>query len=131
MTSASDPNFLIENSVKAKLPGLAFAVMKDVVLGKKYSLALHIVDEAEIKRLNSTYRKIDEVTDILSFPISEDTGEIFINLDKTKTEAVKFERTFENFLAYLFIHGLVHLKGYDHSSTMESIEKRIRSKFHI
>ncbi|MCX6716585.1 MAG: rRNA maturation RNase YbeY [Candidatus Taylorbacteria bacterium] len=131
MTSASDSNFLIENSVKAKLPSLAFVAIKDTVLGKKYSLALHIVDEAEIKRLNSTYRKIDEVTDILSFPISEDTGEIFINLDKTKTEAVKFERTFENFFAYLFIHGLVHLKGHDHSSTMESIEKRIRSKFHI
>ena len=49
----------------------------------------------------------------------------------TKLEAKKFERTYENFLAFLFIHALVHLKGMDHGSTMESMEARYRKKFGI
>jgi ssRNA-specific RNase YbeY (16S rRNA maturation enzyme) len=49
----------------------------------------------------------------------------------TKLEAKKFDREYENFLGFLFIHGLVHLKGYDHGSTMESIEIQFRKQFGI
>ena len=105
--------------------------MKDAILGKKYELSLVIVSRSEIKELNKEYRGINKPTDILSFPLSSKEGEIFINLDMAKIEAKKFNRTYENFLGFLFIHGLVHLKGFDHSSTMESIEARFRNKFGI
>ena len=105
--------------------------MKDAILGKKYELSLVIVSKSEIKELNEKYRGINKPTDILSFPLSSKEGEIFINLDMAKIEAKKFNRTYENFLGFLFIHGLVHLKGFDHSSTMESIEARFRNKFGI
>ena len=48
-----------------------------------------------------------------------------------KKEALKFDRTFPNFVAFLVIHGLMHLKGFDHSSTMESNEQKIRQEFGI
>jgi probable rRNA maturation factor len=105
--------------------------MKDAVLGKKYTLSVTVVGEKKMRELNRQFRNIDKPTDILSFPLEKDSGEIFLNIKYTKLEAKKFERSYENFLAFLFIHGLVHLKGHDHGSTMEALEKRYRSKFGI
>ena len=123
--------FSLINPRKAKLPRLAFADMKDAALGKKYSLTVAIVSSAHIKKLNNHYRSINKPTDILSFPLSKTEGEIYINLVETRKEAKKFDRDFNNFIGFLFIHGLVHLKGFDHSSTMERIEARLRKKFGI
>lgn len=123
--------FTLKNLTKAKLPRLAFAQMKEAVLGKEYELSVTIVDEEKIRELNNTYRKINKATDILSFPLSDTEGEIFINLDETKKEAPKFNREYENFLGFLFIHGLVHLTGHDHSDEMESLEVKYRKEFGI
>jgi probable rRNA maturation factor len=123
--------FSLINNSEAKLPRLAFVDMKNAALGKKYSLTVAIVSTGYIKKLNRSYRGIDKPTDILSFPLSKSEGEMYINLAETRREAKKFDRTFENFFAFLFIHGLVHLKGFDHSSTMERIEARLRKKFGI
>lgn len=108
-----------------------FSTMKDAVLGKSYDLSVAFVSSAQIRKINLTYRNIDKPTDILSFPFSKKEGEIYICLSEVRKEAKKFARTYENFLNFLFIHGLVHLKGYDHGSTMESIETRFRKKFGI
>lgn len=124
-------NFNIVNTTKAKLPSLAFASMKDAILGKDYDLSVVIVNKEKIRELNKIHREIDKPTDILSFPLSKNSGEIYINIPMTKIEAKKFERKYENFLGFLFIHGLVHLKGFDHGSTMESIEARFRKKFGV
>lgn len=121
----------ITNTTKEKLPKHPFKKMAEKVLGKTYDLSLTIIDPAEIQRLNATYRDKNKPTDILSFPLSENSGEIFLCLSEAKKEAQKFNRTFENFIAFLFIHGLMHLKGFDHSSTMESNEQIIRKTFSI
>ena len=123
--------FNLTNLTKAKLPKLAFLEMKEAILGKKYELSVIIVSKKEIQKLNNEYREINKPTDILSFPLSDNFGEIYINLEMAKLEAKKFDRDYENFLAFLFIHGLVHLKGFDHGSTMESIEAKFRKKFDI
>lgn len=105
--------------------------MKLAILGKDYGLSWAFISENEIRRLNRIYRNIDAPTDILSFPLSKKEGEIYICLTEAKKEAPKFGREYENFLGFLFIHGLAHLKGYDHGSTMESIETKFRKKFGI
>ena len=125
--------FTLTNTTKAKLP-LAFDIleeMKDTVLGKDYDLSVNIVSLEEIHALNMKHRGIDKPTDILSFPLDDKNGEIYINIECTHEEAPKFERTYENFFAFLFIHGLVHLKGMDHGSTMESMEAKFRKKFGV
>lgn len=126
-----DGNFQIINTTRTKLPGHDFLSMKNAIIGKKYELSVIIVNKSKIQKLNKKYRDIDKPTDILSFPLSENFGEIYINLDLAKVEAKKFDRNFDNFIAFLFIHGLVHLKGMDHGSTMESIEAKFRKKFKI
>jgi len=124
-------SFSITNITKEKLPNHPFKKMAEKVLGKKYNLSLTIIDVTEIKLLNFRYRSKNKPTDILSFPINKNTGEIFLCLSETKKESVKFNRTFNNFVAFLFIHGLMHLKGFDHSSTMESNEQIFRKEFNI
>ena len=121
----------ISNTTKAKLPRLAFSDIKNAVLGKKYELTLAFVSAAEMNRLNRIHRNIDKPTDILSFPLSDSEGEMYICLTETKKEAKNFDRTYENFLAFLFIHGCVHLKGMDHSSTMDRIERRFQKRFGV
>lgn len=123
--------FNITNKTKAKLPSLAFEDMKDAVLGKEYDLSVVIVDKDEIHDLNMKYRGKDKPTDILSFPIDDLNGEIYINPECTAEEAKNFDREYENFFAFLFIHGLVHLKGHEHGVTMERIEERFRKMFGI
>ena len=127
----SGVSFHLENTTKAKIPSLAFAEIKNTILGEKYELSLIIVSKKEIQKLNKKYRDINEPTDILSFPLSENFGEIYINIEMTKIEARKFNRKYENFFAFLLIHGLIHLKGFDHGSTMESMEIHFRKKFGI
>ncbi len=131
MSSNRENNCTIKNMTKGKLPRLPFASMKDAVLGKNYNLSLVFTSRNELRRLNRIYRSKDKTTDILSFPLSDSVGEIFINLDEAKKESKKFDRNPENFLAFLFIHGLTHLKGLTHGSRMEAQETKFRKKFGI
>jgi probable rRNA maturation factor len=123
--------FSIENETRGKLPRLSFEAIKNAALGADYTLTLVFASPARLKKLNTIYRDKEAATDILSFPISKDEGEIYICLSEARKEAGRFGRTYENFLAFLFIHGCVHLIGYDHGSRMEDIETRLRKKFGI
>ncbi len=108
-----------------------FEKIKIAVLGPDYELSLVFTSAAKIKDLNRIYRNLDQPTDILSFPLSQTSGEIFICRSEAKKEMVKFDRPRENFLAFLFIHGLVHLKGFDHGPKMEKVEEKFRQEFGI
>lgn len=121
----------IKNTTKGKLPSLPFVQIKNKILGKKYELDLVFVNENKIHALNKTYRKVDKPTDILSFPIDKSHGEIFICEKIAKKKSKDFEREYNNFIAFLFIHGNVHLLGYDHGNKMEIVETKFRKLFKI
>jgi probable rRNA maturation factor len=124
-------NFTLISETKSKIPAINFAGIKDAALGKHYSLNLIFTTSGRIKKLNTIYRNKEHATDILSFPISKNEGEIYISEKESRAEARKFDRKYENFIAFLFIHGCTHLKGYDHGDIMESIEIKLRKKFKI
>jgi rRNA maturation RNase YbeY len=107
-----------------------------------YSNSLLVDEEANSlniklsQKLNSEFRGKDKPTDVLTFPISDDMGEIFINLSYAYKKAKNFDREPENYIAFLFIHGLAHILGYDHENDidaeeMEKFEMKIRKKFKI
>ena len=121
----------ITNQTRYRLPPVPFTDIKKAVLGTAFDLSVVIATPATMKKLNTIYRDKKAATDILSFPISKKEGEIYLCLSEAKKEARKFDRSYENFLSFLFIHGCVHLKGHDHGSTMESIEARIREQFKV
>ncbi|WP_281951062.1 rRNA maturation RNase YbeY [Nitrosophilus kaiyonis] len=101
-------------------------------------IELILTDDEEIKKLNKEFRGIDKPTDVLSFPL-EDTpgsmlGVIVISLDKVLDAAQKYGHSPLEEFALLFIHGLLHLLGYDHekdSGEMREKEKEIIEKFHL
>ncbi len=111
--------------------GLPFLSMKEAVLGKRYDLSVVFASRKMLRKLNCTYHGKDRATDILSFSLSKTRGEIFINLGEAWKEAKKFGRDFENFVGFLFIHGLTHLKGLRHGSRMEAHEAKFRKQFGI
>jgi len=121
--------FKITNRSKGKLPRLPFDNMKNAILGPKYALSFVVVTKNEIHDLNLKYRKKDEPTDILSFALDRKTGEIFIAPAVAKKKALIYKVPFKKFMAVLFIHGLLHLKGMDHGSKMETLERRFVKKF--
>lgn len=108
-----------------------FEKIKNAILGEKYDLSLVFVSAKKIQGLNKTYRNINKPTDILSFPLSKTAGEILICKTETKKMMKEFGRNFDNFLAFLFIHGCVHLKGFDHGPKMEKVEEKFRKLFRV
>ena len=124
-------NFSIVNETKGRLPSLPFSLYKNKILGKKYELDLIFVNEKKIRALNKTFRKKDSSTDILSFPIDKNLGQIFICEKIAKKKAKEFEREYNNFIAFLFIHGAVHLLGHEHGNKMEKLEGKYRKIFKI
>jgi len=86
-------------------------------------LSLLLTDDAEIRRLNKTYRNLDHATDVLSFPQDEDAvnesgdtllGDVVISVETAARQAEEHHLSFNEELILLAIHGILHLLGYDH-----------------
>lgn len=122
-------NFSIADETKGKLSRLPFDKMKERILGKKYELTLIAAGDKRLASLNRIYRGKKGTTDILSFPISEHKGEIYINPLEAARQAESFDMNRDQFIGFLFIHGLLHLKGYTHGSTMEREERKFKKVF--
>jgi len=121
--------FSITNLTKGKPPRLPFVQIKEHIIGKKYLLSLVFAGDTRTRKLNLTYRKKNKVPNILSFPIEKNEGEIFINLRQAKKDAPKYKKSYNKFIGLLFVHGLLHLKGFGHGKQMEKKETEILNKF--
>lgn len=125
------PSISVLNKTKGKLPSLPFVEMKNKILGKTYELSISFVSSKESQKLNLTYRGKNNPTNILSFELSKKSGELVLQLGCVKRDAKKFDMDFPNFLSFLLIHGMLHLKGMQHGSTMERQENRFKKLFGI
>ena len=92
---------------------------------KDTSFNLIIVDNKYIHELNKTYRNIDRETDVITFALEDDEtvvngsderilGDIYISLDKAKSQAEEYGHSLLRELSFLAVHGFYHLLGYDH-----------------
>ena len=87
------------------------------------------VDDALIRRLNNKYRKIGRPTDVLAF----ETGDIVISVDTARRNARRFDTTTGEELKLYMIHGILHLSGYDDTSSskkkkMRKMEEKVLKK---
>lgn len=100
------------------------------------SVTIRIVDEAEGRELNNTYRGKDYATNVLTFPLTEEPyliGDIIICAPVVEAEAKAQNKLLEAHYAHLTVHGILHLHGYDHeveaqAELMESLETAIITK---
>lgn len=113
-------DLVFKNHTSQKSPGESFfkkVLEKGMVilkLNKKLELSVNLVGEAKIKNLNKKYRKKDKSTDVLSFPLGDGNGDIFICLSIAKKEAKRENISIQAKLAQLTVHGFLHLLGYGH-----------------
>ncbi|MEI6042601.1 MAG: rRNA maturation RNase YbeY [bacterium] len=131
-------NFMISSTLKTtpKNDWVLFDKIKDKVMGSNYELSLNFIGKERMRTLNRTHREKDYTTDVLSFPLDDlgiksEMGEVFINLDVANKKSKDFDRTPKNYLLFLFVHSLMHLKGFDHGDKMESEEEKVRKFFTI
>lgn len=126
-----EDKFSIINMTKGKLPSVPFLQIKNDILGKNYSLSLAFVDEKKSKEINKKYRNKDNSTNVLSFLLSKKEGEILLcpAVIKNEVKIKKFNKNYTELTGFLVIHGMLHLKGLDHSSTMERAEEKYDKKY--
>ncbi len=107
----------------------------------KYVLSLVICGPISIRRINRDYRGIDKVTDVISFALLDsgeevlsdelvELGDIFINRKRVFSQAEDYSHSAKREFVFLFVHGLLHLLGYDHvtqedEKVMFSLQKKI------
>ena len=91
-------------------------------------ISISFVNNTFIHQLNRDYRHIDRPTDVISFAFLDNEnkeevykskepvvlGDIYISLDKAKEQAKEYGHSLKRELSFLFVHGLLHLLGYDH-----------------
>ena len=108
---------------------MEFEKIKKDILGKEYSLSIAFVSEKKSREINKKYRNIDKPTNVLSFALHKDAGEIILCKNVIKKELKKFDRNFDQLVGFLVIHGMLHLKGMEHSSRMEVLENKYDQKY--
>lgn len=114
-------------------------------LTAELEITLVLTDDKEIQQLNSEFRQINKATDVLSFPqfesiseIKKDVadgtqlllGDIVISMETTIRQAEEYGHKLSRELLFLFVHGCLHLLGYDHIHQHEqSIMRNMEEKF--
>lgn len=83
-----------------------------------------LVDNNYIHELNKNYRKIDRETDVITFALEDNEevneeehrllGDIYISVDKAKSQALEYGHSFKREICFLAVHGFLHLLGFDH-----------------
>jgi probable rRNA maturation factor len=109
--------------------------------GRGGALSIRIVDEAESRELNGHYRDKHYATNILSFPVLPELGDkllgdLAICAPVVRREAAEQHKREDEHWAHLVVHGVLHLKGYDHeddaeADVMEDLEIRILQQLGI
>jgi len=101
-------------------------------------IELIITDAQEMREINNIHRNIDKDTDVLSFPYEEmpmsPLGSIVISASYLQQNSKEFGHGIDDELALLFIHGMLHLLGYDHevdSGEMRKKEAELIEKFDL
>ena len=109
--------------------------------GNTCEVSVTFTDDVGIRELNRSFRNIDSATDVLSFPLfdfegSEEPavdelenmlGDIVISLERAEAQAEEYGHSFEREVAFLTVHSMLHLLGYDHvNSEEEELDMRRR-----
>lgn len=117
-------DFSIQTTLKHRVPRIDFSHIANKILPNSYSLSLVLIGDYLGKKLNQEHKGRSYATNVLSFPLSHDSGEIFINVRKAAREAPAYNHSTREHIAFLFIHGALHLAGHDHGDTMEQLEQK-------
>ena len=107
--------------------------LKALEIEDEYAVSLIICGPITRRKINREYRNIDKETDVISFALLDDEetveyedvielGDIFINRDRVISQAQEYYHSIKREFIFLFVHGLLHLFGYDHMNKEDEKE---------
>lgn len=118
----------IRNFTRRPAPRVPFGALASAAL-PAWELSLVFAGRTRATSLNKRLRGKTYTPNVLSYESGTRSGEIIICLDVAKRQAPSYGLSYPDFVAYLFIHGMMHLKGHPHGPTMEKHEHLLMSKF--
>ncbi|MBE6593955.1 MAG: rRNA maturation RNase YbeY [Ruminococcaceae bacterium] len=139
----SQESFEITYKLKMLVRHAVLASLEYEGFGADTELSVTFTDNEGIRAINAEYRGIDAPTDVLSFPLTDyegvdfpvadepcsSLGDIVISLERANEQAEQFGHSFEREVAFLTVHSMLHLLGYDHvNSEEEDAEMRRRQR---
>lgn len=130
-------NTLIKKAVRTVISGISFK--------GDFEVSVLICDDGEIRSLNAEHRNKDSSTDVLSFPMLEfvreeepaelipqdeifPLGDIVISLETAERQAAEYGHSLARELAFLTVHSMLHLAGYDHEAEQDRIKMRTKEE---
>lgn len=119
------------------------AVLRNEKFEGSAEISVRFVNNEEIHKLNNAFRNVDSATDVLSFPLGEngeydinnDTGakmlgDIVISVEKAFAQSQEFGHSFQREMAFLTVHSMLHLLGYDHvNGGLEAVRMREKEEY--
>lgn len=125
------PNLTVtsKGTLPESIQKVPFLDIKEKILGKKYELSLSFVSSSVAQALNKTHRNKTYIPNTLSFSLTKTSGEIVMCMSAIRSQYKKWDMTLETYVTFLVIHSMLHLKGYEHSGTMENKEKQLLALF--
>lgn len=124
-----DPHYFVINKVEISISDdrwLAHQNLREYLkkIIKDEECSILLTNDTHIQQLNNDFRTIDKPTNVLSFPNDEGDylGDIAIAIETISKEAKEQSKDFYHHFIHMVIHGLLHLKGYDHETDSEATE---------
>ena len=117
-----------KNLTRRPVPRFAYTAVAETVL-PGWTISLVFIGPKKAAALNLQLRGKSYVPNVLSYELGKRSGEIIICLQEAERQAPAHEMRSREFVLYLFIHGLLHLKGWAHGGTMEQCEQTLMAQF--
>ena len=121
----------IRNYSHSPIPTVLFKHIGKELLPTQYELSIVGVGAVRATNLNKQYRNKAYAPDVLSFPLSNTTGEICMHVDAIYKDAQTYNVPKKEYITFLYIHSILHLKGYTHGKNMENEEHRLCKRYAI
>ena len=139
------------NDYEKKYLEITKVALKHLSLDFSPVISISFVDNKYIHKINKKYRDVDRETDVISFAFLDDDenrdvtlkskgivplGDIYISVEKAKEQAENYGHSLDRELSFLYVHGLLHLLGYDHQNEEEekvmfSLQEEILNKLGV
>ena len=143
-------NNFTDQSLRQKIQEIFEIALSETIKQSNVSVNITIVGRNKIKQLNSEFRNVDKVTDVLSFPLLEkyefndilntdevvDLGDIVICKSRAIEQAKEYKHSLQREICFLALHGFLHVLGYDHIQKQDELimfplQDKILNKAHM
>ena len=124
-----------KTKVKKIMSKAIYTVLEEMGFKKNFYLSVLVTNNNVIKKINKKFRKINKPTNVLSFPLNQETvsnanksfiilGDIVISLDKIASESNEYRKSFNSHLSHMTAHALLHIFGFQHENEKDFFEMK-------